>query len=245
MTIVRPTPARIVAIAIGIPVLLAAVGDGTLTATGMLARSSEKHTVSYPWHGGTLSLDNDDGSVAVRHSSATSTVSVTYTEHYGLKKPHVEGRNTNGGVQLSAGCSGFLFQSFCSVDYVVSVPTGAAVKVHTGDGRVALDGVDGSIDVRAGDGAISGKNLTSPRLSVGCGDGSVSLQWRSAPTHVEVSIGDGSLNIAVPADSGPYAITRAQGDGSTDIAVAEDPRATRSMVLRLGDGSLAVRTPLR
>jgi hypothetical protein len=209
----------------------------------VVARSSEKHTVSYPWHGGTLSLANDDGSVAFRRSSAASTVSVTYTEHYGLKKPTVKGRTTSAGVQLSAHCSNFLRADYCSVDYVVSVPTGAAVKVNMGDGGVALDGVDGSIDVSAGDGHISGKDLTSPRLSVTGGDGSVSLQWASAPTHVKVSIGDGSLDITVPAGSGPYAITRDQGDGSTDVAVAEDPKATRSMVLRMGDGSLAVRAP--
>ncbi|MCW2546354.1 MAG: hypothetical protein JWN96_814, partial [Mycobacterium sp.] len=61
-----------------------------------------------------------------------------------------------------------------------------------------------------------------------------------APEHVKVSAGDGSVNLSVPSGSGPYAITKHQGDGHSDITVAEDPKASRTMVLDMGDGSLGV-----
>ncbi len=53
-------------------------------------------------------------------------------------------------------------------------------------------------------------------------------------------MGDGSLRLSVPDGSGPYALTKHKGDGSSDIGVAVDPKATRSMLLEMGDGSLSV-----
>jgi hypothetical protein len=240
MTAMTSTPGRIAAVAIGVPVLLVGIGQGALNVTGLLARSSENHQVSYPWHGGTLTMKADDGDVTVRRSSSVSTVSVSYTEHFGLKKPTVTGKVTAGGVELSSKCPKWISDDYCSVNYVVLVPAGSQLKLKTGDGRVSLEGVDGTVTVDSGDGRIEGSELRSANVSASLGDGSVSLQWDSAPTRVEASMGDGSIHISVPSGSGPYAITKHMGDGSSDIGVAVDPKASRSMLLEMGDGSLSV-----
>jgi Putative adhesin len=240
MTVMSSTPGRIAAVAIGVPLLLAGIGQASFNVIGLLARSSENHQVSYPWHGGTLSLHAADGDVTVRRSSAVSSVSVSYTEHYGLKKPTVTGRATAAGVELSSKCPEWVFDNYCSVNYVVLVPAGAALKLTTGDGGVTLEGVDGAVTVNSGDGSLHGTGLLTTNVDASLGDGSVSLQWQTAPARVHLSLGDGSLHLTVPDGSGPYAITKHMGDGSSDIGVAVDPKAPRSMLLEMGDGNLSV-----
>ena len=240
MTAMLSTPGRIAAAAIGIPVLLAGIGQGALNVTSLLARSSENHQVSYPWHGGTLALDADNGNVTVRRSSQTSAVSVSYTEHFGVKRPVVEGRTVATGVQLSSKCPAGLFSGDCTVNYTILVPAGAKLNLTTHDGALRLDGIDGAVTVKAGDGRVQASDLRSSAIDVSGGDGSVSLSWASAPEAVRVSMGDGSIDLSVPANSGPYAVTKQMGDGHSDITVAQDPKATRSIAVEMGDGSLSI-----
>jgi hypothetical protein len=240
MTAMRSTPGRIAAVAIGIPLLVAGIGQGAFNATSLLARDSENHQASYAWHGGTLSLDADDGKVTVRRSTSTSAVSVSYTEHFALTRPVVEGRTVPAGVQLSSRCPTGLLGGNCSVNYTILVPAGAELNLTTHDGSVLLDGVDGSVTVHAGDGRVQASDLRSPAVDVSGGDGSVSLGWASAPKTVRVSMGDGNLSLSVPPGSGPYAVTKQLGDGHSDITVAEDPKAPRSIAVEMGDGNLSI-----
>jgi hypothetical protein len=240
MTAMRSTPGRVVAVVIGIPMLLAGIALGAFNLAGLFAHTSENHQVSYPWHGGTLSLDADNGNVTVRSSPQASAVSVSYTEHFGLKKPVVKGRTLDSGVQLSSRCPSWLLRSGCSINYTILVPAGAKLKLATRDGSVLLDGVDGSVVVNAGDGRVQASDLRSPAVDVKGGDGSVSLNWASAPETVQVSRGDGSVNLSLPANSGPYAVAKQMGDGHSDITVAQDPKASRSIVVHMGDGSLSI-----
>jgi hypothetical protein len=240
VTAIHSTPGRIAAVAIGVPVLLVGIGQGALNVTGLLARASEKHQVSYPWHGGTLAMNTDDGDVTVRRSPSATAVSVSYTEHFGLKRPTVTGSSTAAGVELSSKCPKWIFDNYCSVNYTVLVPTGTALRLQTGDGGVSLEGVDGTVDVKSGDGGLHGSDLLSTKVDASLGDGSVSLQWQTAPSRVHVSMGDGSVRLTLPSGSGPYALTKHMGDGSSDIGVAVDPKASRSILLEMGDGSLSV-----
>jgi hypothetical protein len=235
----RVTRSRIIAVAIGIPVLLAAVGQGVVTATGLFARSSENFTASYAWNGGVFTLHGGDGAVTVRQGSSPR-VEVSYTTHFGLKKPTVQAVAGATGLELSAKCPADLYDSYCSVDFTVLVPARTALDLSTGDGHVTLDGVDGDVTVHSGDGRIEGSDLAATRLTATAGDGSVDLQWAVTPQSVRVSTGDGSVDLTVPEGSGPYAIDHRTGDGSTTIGVSVDPTAPRSMVLRTGDGDLTV-----
>ena len=61
----RMTTGRIVAVTVGGPLLVAAVGLSAFNMTGTFTNASEHHEVSYPWAGGTLSVDVGSGSVRV------------------------------------------------------------------------------------------------------------------------------------------------------------------------------------
>ncbi len=233
------TKGRLVAAAVGFPLFLTSIAFGAFNVTGVLARTSERHHMTYAWQGGPLSV-RTTGSVTIRQGAGDS-VDVSYTSHYSFQRPKISGSSDAHGVTLRAACPGGLYSGNCEINYVVTVPAGANLDVRTGDGALDLDGLRGTITAHTGDGSIHGSNLRSTDVTVTSGDGSVHLQWAVAPRRVVASSGDGSMDLQVPAGSGPYAISHHTGDGSTDIRVAESPAATSSMTLRTGDGSLTVR----
>ncbi|HEX4018472.1 MAG TPA: hypothetical protein VHX15_17170 [Frankiaceae bacterium] len=238
MTFIRTTSGRVAAVALGLPVMLAGAAFGAFSLVGLQAHTSEHHHASYPWSGGTVSLDLGAGNAQIR-AGDTQVVDVSYTEHYELKRPTAQGAAAAGGVSLKAHCPGGLYGSNCSINYVITVPKRAALNVHIGDGNLSLQGISAPVTARAGDGNISGSALASNSVQADIGDGSIHLQWVSVPTQVTSSVGDGSIDVVVPDGSGPYAI-RQSGAGSSNIEVATDPGAGAAMVLHTGDGSIHV-----
>ncbi len=237
-TVLRATPGRVLVLALGVPLMLAGVAWSALSVVAVLARTSERHHVAYPWSGGGVSLNVGDGDVQIR-AADTRTVGVDYTEHYSLKRPTVKATSSAAGIVLSAHCAGGVFQQNCQINYVITVPKQAALRLQLGDGSLSLQSVTASVVVQAGDGSIDGSDLGSKSLQISAGDGSVHLQWAVAPARVNLDAGDGSVDISVPRGSGPYAIQRS-GSGSADIEVANDPAAAATMVLHTGDGSMHV-----
>jgi hypothetical protein len=238
MTAFRATPGRVVTIVLGLPLMLAGVAWGAFAIIGVLARTSEHHHATYPWSSGTISLEVGSGDVQIRAAS-TRTVGVDYTEHYEFKRPTVQAKSSGSGLSLTSHCDSGILGQNCSINYVITVPEQAALRLHLGDGNVNLQGVTASVVVQAGDGDINGSKLRSASFQVSSGDGGMHLQWATAPSNVALSMGDGDIDLTVPNGSGPYAI-RQSGSGGSDIKVATDPNAVAAMTLRTGDGNVRV-----
>ena len=239
MSAMHSTPGRIAVAIIGVPFLLASIGWGALSVVGVLARTSENRSASYQWAGGVIRLQSADGDVVVRRGSS-STVAVSYREHFSFEEPTFHGVSSTSGLALTGKCPGGILGQNCSLDYTLLVPANAPLDLRIGDGNVTLDGVHGDVTIHAGDGQIRGSELAANTVTASLGDGSVALQWTLPPQRVAVSMGDGSIAVTVPTGSGPYAVTADRGDGSTDVTVPVDPAASRSLLLRMGDGSISV-----
>jgi len=238
MTEFRATPGRVVTLVVGLPLMLAAVAWGAFAFVGALARTSEHHHASYAWTGGNITLEVGDGDVQIR-AADTRSVGVDYTEHYELKRPTVRATSSAGGVSLSSRCAGGILGQNCSVNYVITVPVQAALRLHLGDGILNLQGIAAPVTVQAGDGNVNGSGLRSKDFQASSGDGGMQLQWDAAPSSVALHMGDGNLDLTVPSGSGPYAI-RQSGSGGSDIKVATDPNAAATMTLHSGDGNVHV-----
>jgi Putative adhesin len=232
----RGTPGRVLALVIGLPLILGAVGWSAFSFVGFLARTSEHHHASYAYAGGAVAVNVNSGDVQIR-AADTRAVDVEYTEHYELKRPTVRGSSTAKGVTLTGHCDGSPLGQNCQINYVITVPKQAVLQVHIGDGRLTLQGVAASVTARVSDGYIHGSQLAAKSVQASVGDGNVNLQWDAAPSDVNASVGDGDVNVTVPPASGPYAI-RTSGSGGSDIRVATDPAAKDLMVLHAGDGHL-------
>ena len=234
----RATPGRVVTLVIGLPLMLAGVAWSAFAFVGGLARTSEHHHATYPWSGGNVTLNVGSGDAVIRTSDVAS-VGVDYTEHYEFKRPTLQAASSASGLSLTSHCDSGILGQNCSINYTITVPKQAGLRLHLGDGDVNLQGVAGSVVVQAGDGDIDGSGLLSKNFQVSSGDGGIHLQWAAAPSSVALSMGDGNIDLAVPNGSGPYAI-RQSGSGGSDITVATDPNAAATMVLRRGDGDVHV-----
>jgi hypothetical protein len=240
-TALRATPGRVVALALGVPIMLASVVWSAFTLVGALGRTSAHFHTSYAWSGGSVSLNLNDGNVQIR-AAETRTVDVEYTEHYEFKRPTVKGVSSSSGVALTWHCVGGVFGQNCQINYVISVPKQAALQLRIGDGNLTLQGITAPVVAHTGDGSIHGSGLGSTTVQATVGDGSVHLEWVAGPSRVTAHVGDGSISLVVPRGSGPYAIARS-GSGSANIAVATDPAAASKLDLDVGDGSIHVGYP--
>jgi DUF4097 and DUF4098 domain-containing protein YvlB len=253
------TGGRVVALAVGLPFVVAVAAGGAFSVVGDFAQTSERHVASYSWSGGAITL-HTDGNVTVEVGSSPQ-IAVTYTEHYQLKKPTVTSATSGGGLQLAAKCPGGIFGNNCAINYVLTVPATAALNLHSGDGDIhvsgstaalALDSGDGDIDLddvtgnvvaQTGDGDISGTAVSSTNVQASTGDGDMHIVWATAPTTVVATSGDGDIHLVLPQGSGPYRTSTHTGDGSAHVTSLVDPTAAASITAETGDGSITIGYP--
>jgi Putative adhesin len=254
------TSGRLATVSIGVPVALAMTAWVGFSLIGLAARASEQHAATYAWAGGDISVNAGSGDVVIQGGPG-SDVGVTYTEHYGLKKPTVSATTKAGGVQLVAKCPNSLLNTNCAVNYVLHVPAAAHLVLHTGNGSlrvvgvagaetldtgnggITLEGVTGAVVAHTGNGDVSGSELASASVEAHTGNGGVHLSWTAAPTQVSATTGNGDVRVVVPAGSGPYRVSTHTGTGSSHVAVASDPSAVASIVVDTGSGGITIGYP--
>lgn len=161
---------------------------------------------------------------------------------------------------------------FASTNAVVSlevyVPRRANLRASSGDGHLNVDGINGEVDLRTGDGSIEVRNGRG-RLLANTGDGHVSItnfdgeaDARTGDggitldgrfTQLAARTGDGSISLALPADSNVTIETHAESVSNNGLAVPEDAGTSKHVrrwkvgrggavfTLRTGDGHITLR----
>jgi len=251
------TTGRLTAVAIGIPIALASAVFAMFSMVGQLARASEHHEATYPWHGGAVTLNTSSGSVRVEVGTGTQ-VGVSYAEHFELKRPTISSSTSANGVQLNARCAGGVLGNNCDVNYLLTVPAAAVLTLHTGDGAIHVIGgsgadsfdtgngailfenVSGDIVAHTGDGRIGGNGVRSRSVHASNGNGGVRIDWSVAPQAVVATTGDGGIALTVPQGSGPYRMSTHTGDGGVHVTVPTDPAATATITAETGSGGIVI-----
>ena len=251
------TTGRLTAVAIGIPIALASAVLAAFSMVGQLARASEHHEATYPWHGGAVTLNTSSGSVRVEVGTGTQ-VGVSYAEHFELKRPTISSSTSANGVQLNARCAGGVLGNNCDVNYLLTVPAAAVLTLHTGDGAIHVIGgsgadsfdtgngailfenVSGDIVAHTGDGRIGGNGVRSKSVHASTGNGGVNIGWAVAPLTVVATTGDGGIALTVPQGGGPYRMSTHTGDGGVHVTVPTDPAATATITAETGSGGIVI-----
>jgi DUF4097 and DUF4098 domain-containing protein YvlB len=101
-----------------------------------------------------------------------------------------------------------------SVSFVVNVPARTAVRLHSGDGSILLDGTSGAVVANTGDG-----NIRISRV-----DGAV-----------EAETGDGNVSI----DGRLLGLRVVTGDGPVSIEASQGSDVTADWSIRTGDGPVS------
>jgi DUF4097 and DUF4098 domain-containing protein YvlB len=127
-----------------------------------------------------------------------------------------------------------------SITVVLRVPKKADLEVHTGDGSITADGLEGEIRLHTGDGSIRATGLTG-RLEADTGDGHMDVRGRF--DLLDLRTGDGGIEAAAEPGSkveAPWSLR--SGDGSITLRIPENLGA--DLDAHTGDGSITLEKPV-
>jgi Putative adhesin len=255
---------------LGVGLLLAVVmiAFGSTDVVSLLAH--EPFDRSRVWAGPVRSLDLSvgDGSVTVVGAERTGAV-VDATGNQGLEKPSDNESLTDGRLSIRSSCRlgrdhllrGALLNSgdtWCNLNYRITVPYGTAVTAHSGDGDVKVSGLTGALNLSSGDGdvLVAGGDGTlrlssgdgdvhvsgshSRQVTATSGDGDIDVELLTVPTQVTAHSGDGDVAVTVPPGPDLYQVTAHSGDGGQTTAVRTAPTSAHRIVATSGDGDVSV-----
>lgn len=144
-------------------------------------------------------------------------------------------RRTSEGLEITTESDGSRWQGMgddYDLSLMVEIPSRFDVDVRTGDGDVAVAGIEGRVHLQTGDGDIALASAMGPDVLIQTGDGDVALGSVKSG-DVGIQTGDGDVVLG-PIDAGD--VTVRTGDG--DIAIQELSGALRAST---GDGDVMVR----
>jgi hypothetical protein len=207
--------------------------------TGGIWRDSEQQQ-TYSQSVTALTVKGGASDVEVRGGAPAGTVRVQRHLSWGPGRPEPQPRETFSGrtLTIDAGCDES-FLSWCSIDYVVTVPDATTVDVDTGSGDVTVSGALGRVDLVAGSGDIDATELAATSLSGRTGSGDIDVQLTAAAASVDLRAGSGDVSVRLPQDRA-YAVSTDSGSGDREVTVRTDPAADDRVSVATGSGDIEV-----
>ena len=151
------TPARWVALVIGTPLALVAIGWTALTAVAFAGLGSSRVNLAVPFHGHTAVVNVDEGDITAGPGPAGE-VRVHGTLHYSLIRPKLAWQRSGSTITLHARCQ--VPTGVCSFDYAVAVPAGARSEISTASGNLTASGLAGSVTLSTDSGDIKATGVS-------------------------------------------------------------------------------------
>lgn len=242
------TPARRVALAIGVPVVLAAIGWGVFSLIAAADTGRYPFSVPLTVSGAKLTADFPGSNVTVVPGDAAR---LAGTVSYSIARPHL---TVNDG-KVSYPCA--IPTGECGMTATLTVPPSAtSVNVSTGGGaltvtggitanvtltssgsNITANGLTKTANLNSGSGAISASGVTASDMTVNSHGGNVTLTFTKTPRDVRVTSGSGAVSIVLPHDSYHFRVNAGGGDVSTP---ASDPAAHNVVTVSSGGGNVKV-----
>jgi hypothetical protein len=150
-----------------------------------------------------------------------------------------------GRIVLDSTKGGFGFEMHVSrrVDYVVRVPKGAGVTVHSTNGDIEVTGLSGAFEARTTNGSVTARALENG-ARVGTTNGEVTLDFaKLGEAGVTCETTNGEINLTLPRDAGARLSARvSNGDiNTTGLALAVSEQSRRRLEASIGDGGPSIR----
>jgi DUF4097 and DUF4098 domain-containing protein YvlB len=192
-----------------------------------------------------LRVETNDGSVTINTWDEKRIEAVVTSRGWNIGSDvQVRERQIGDRIELEAKVPSFHIE-FLNFDerwlrIELRVPRDTRTEVHTGDGSVEVNGLQGEIRINTGDGSIRAAGVGG-NFDARTGDGSVHAQGRFE--SLDVHTGDGSVE--VNADEGSHIASAWRietGDGSVKVGLPS--RLAADLDVRTGDGGLDVDLPL-
>jgi len=214
------TTGRRIALAVGAPLAIVAIGHLALTEIAWAGQASYPFRLSIPMRGGAASIAVDSGQMRVGPGTG-GLLHLTGTAHYSLVRSQVTWSSSASGTSVGMRCR-FPYGS-CSFDSRVVIMPGARASVHNRSGDVTVQRLTGPVSVEDDSGAvqvadlsgdvsitdhsgdITGSSLAGPRVVITANSGDISV------------VGLASLNVSASNDSGDVTLTFTRVPGSVRV----------------------------
>lgn len=232
-------------------VSVAAVASLTSCGLGRGERYEDERTLPGADTITSVRLENGSGGVTVNGAEdGTGEYKLHRTLDYKGERPTGATHRMEDGVLVLGGCG-----NRCSVSYTVDVPAGlpvtgevtngtirlarvGAVEVTTGNGRVEMDGVTGTVKVRSTNGSIEGTALQADRIQARTSNGRIDLA-SDTPADIRAVTSNGAVTLTVP--EAAYRVSADNSNGSRTIDVPDDPKGKYALDVRTSNGAITVR----
>ena len=230
------TPWRWVALVIGTPLALLAIGYTALTAVAFAGLGSYRINLATPVAGRTAVVTVNSGDVTVRPGPAGQ-LRVHGTLHYSLVRPQVSWRRSASRIAVRSHCR--VPAGLCLLDYAVAVPAGGRSRVFDASGDLIAGGLAGAVTLQDSSGNITATRISgTPTISDQSGDIVVTTLSGSRAVIMDDS-GDitgsdvASQGLTVTDQSGDITVTFTKvpdrvrvSDSSGDVTLALPPGPT-------------------
>jgi hypothetical protein len=147
----RITPARVLTLAIGVPVILALIAWTGFTLVSQAARASFPVSYAMGVQHGQLTVGVNSADITVRQGDGTARLAGTV--HYGLFRPSVTSRINAGGNEVNVKCPGI--SSNCGLSATLDVPRLTGLTLSSGGGDLTVPGVAQTVNLTSDGGDVS------------------------------------------------------------------------------------------
>jgi len=241
------TPARRVALAIGVPVVVAAISWGVFNVVALADTGHYSFSMRLTVSGGKLTADFPGSNVTVVPGDAAR---LGGTLSYSIVRPHL----TVDDGKVSYPC---LPAGECGMTATVTVPRSAtSVNVSTGGGSLTVprgltgdvtlttsgsnmtaNGLAGTASLDSGSGAVNASGITASDVTVNTYGGNAALTFTKAPRDVLVNSASGAVSIVLPHGSYHFRVNAAGGSVRTPPS---DPAARDVITVNSAGGNVTV-----
>jgi DUF4097 and DUF4098 domain-containing protein YvlB len=231
-----------------------------LLAASAVAARAEEITKPFTVSGrANVRVETNDGSIRVSTGDSKQVEFRVEYQGYELgKNLHIDAHQNGDKVELIARVTGHWGFSWGhnshGLHIEVRMPRDADLDVHSGDGSVQAEAINGTVKVYTGDGSVKANSLNG-NIDLHTNDGSITVN--ALKGDIRLHTGDGSIEAhdldgKVDADSGDGHIRIAgrfdalnvkTGDGSVDTRVQSGSKMASSWSIRTGDGSVDLVLP--
>jgi hypothetical protein len=170
------TPWRWVALVIGTPLALLAIGWTALTAVAFAGLGSARVNLATPLHGRTAVVSVDEGDISVG-PGPTGQLRLDGTLHYSIVRPQLRWHRSPSTIALHSHCR--VPTGVCSFDLAATVPAGGRSMVSNGSGNVTAGGLAGTVTLSTDAGDIHATRI-SGRATISDHSGDITVTSLSA-----------------------------------------------------------------
>jgi putative adhesin len=210
------TPARRVALLIGVPVCLALTGFAGLNIAALIGKGQYRFSHTFPASARQITVDASGGNVVLDQSTVGPARLSGYA-YYSLVRPNITDSASAGRATLAYPCS--LPIGDCGLNATLSVPAGTAVTISTGGGNLTANHIAGDLTLGTDGGNIQAADTTGD-VTMTSGGGDLTAD-HVAGGHLTMGTDGGNIQAAGVADT---RLTATSSGGDVEIVLTVVPR---------------------